>query len=146
MFIAMLDCLLHLRQGDASYRMVDVIIGLSEVEGGDDGGPQIVPLREQRWGILGPGCEEGIRIEFCRTDCLSLRPFGWWHVQRVRICSLGLDECVWCCGGLWITSSPLWWIPLSIPSQANRLNVCTFLLRHKRSWIWIDHRGLIRAT
>ena len=65
MFTAMLDCLLHLRQGDASYSMVDVIIGLSEVERGDDGGPQIVPLREQRWGILGPGCEEGIRIEFC---------------------------------------------------------------------------------
>lgn len=83
MFTAMLDCLLHLRQGDASYSMVDVTVGLSEVERGDDGGLQIVPLREQRWGILGPGCEEGIRIEFCRTNCLSLRPFGWWHVQSV---------------------------------------------------------------
>lgn len=63
MLTAMPDCLLHLRQSDAGYSVVDVTVGLSEVERGDDGGPQIVPLREQRFGILGPGCEKGIRIE-----------------------------------------------------------------------------------
>lgn len=50
----MLYCLLHLCQVDTGCGMVNIIIGSSEVEGADDGGPQIILVGEQHLGIFGP--------------------------------------------------------------------------------------------
>ena len=73
----MADRLLDLRERDAGNGVVDEAIVAGQVEGGDDGGAEVIILGQT--GLNGPFGEQGVRIEF-RSPSRARAGTYWRHL------------------------------------------------------------------
>lgn len=84
-FVTMLDGVLYLREGDTGCSVIDIAVIVGQVEGGNDGGLQVIVLRQSLLG-LAPCFEESVRVEIGTSSCSSLsllKRHGNW-IGRIR--------------------------------------------------------------